>query len=921
MRELERLNAVALQAASGRPSAGLVVAESGLGKTRLLAELVRGLAMPCVQVHGYESARDIPLSTGAGLLRVLSAVPGPGAHLDALMLGAAGAGRTLETLRLFETAVRCLAGFGPLAVVVDDAQWADRETLALLHYLLAASAPAGLPLLVVCATRPSVRATAFASDLLRLLGPERCTELVLGPLDRDDGVDLAVSLDVGLGRDEAELLWRQAQGSPFWLEALTRHDGLEPTPARLMGTRLAGLDPDAGQLFALLVVAAQPMALHDVGQLLGWGDDRLRRAGLRLNDRALVVHDAGTVRIAHDLIREAASERIPVAEQSRLHQRLASWCEADEDIRQLCRALEHRRAAGLEGLDLALRILRSPQRRLLGGEGLATLAVVADTATGPDSAAVQREVAALASELGHWAAALQWWTMLADQLPDPRERAQAALTAAAAAFRLGRAADVHTFAAQALQDSGGEMVVAIEADACDAEALLWLENLVAQAQPIVSRALAAAQQLVERAGSVAALSDRESGAYLRAVRCELDAAIRRADADTVAACAELIQTAARDPADALAAASDRVFSMLQFEGLPRAAEPRARRILDESWRLALPSLEVEATHWAGWIAHHMGRLDEAAELMERAVALATRVGPPRRFTVAQLQAVAHSIDASRGDWQGNVAAIRQAIAAESDRHFRLLIRLLHIGLVGRFAAPDPEELARLLRSMAEDADAAGCGRCLWESLLHAAEVQARIGDTVGATEALERWDATHPEPHGGPAVRRAYIAALLTMHADPAASIPLFEKAAAEASSVGYELMRLWIELDAALACARVDRARGVQALRDAAGKAGRMRAFSEQRLAIHELRALGVRTWRRGPDTRTLTARELEIARLVIAGNSNPEIAGMLFLSRKTVERHVSNVLAKCGARNRTELAHRLRSSTEPSLDAGVPR
>lgn len=916
--ELARLHDLAAKAAAGRTSAGIIVAEPGLGKTRLLVELSRGLRFPTMDLRGYELAREVPLGAAAGLFRALSTVSAAGERLDSLLLGAGVRDRGLGRLRLFEAAFRCLTEFGPLALCVDDVQWVDAETLSLLHYVLAAAQTAELKLLVLCAGRPSPQASALAADLARLLEPEGFAEVTLGPLDRQAGIDLARSLAPGLGPHEAERLWSLARGSPFWIEALAGQDRAEATPSQLVRARLGGLDADASLLFALLVTVAEPLSLSDVKQMLGWPEGRLGRAATILVNRALVVQEVGTVRVAHDLIREAARVDLPDAERRRLHTLLASWLEdnAGDDVRQLFRVLEHRQASGAPVVEIAQRIAQSPQRRIVGPDGLSALGAVADSAAG--ITALEVDVATLASELGEWAVALERWAVLSDRLPGAEARAQAAIAAAGAAFRLRRADDVHRLAARARDNAGADPVLGIEADALDAQALLWLDNEVAKAQPVVDRAVAAAERLVERAGARDALDDDSCDAYVRAVRGKLDAAIRRADADTVGRCAELIQTTARDPAEALAAASDGVFSLLQFEGLPRAAEPRARRLLEEAQRRVLPSVEVEATHWVGWIAHHLGRLDEAVDMMHRATALAARVGPPRRFTIAQLRAVTCSIEASRGDWSHNVAEIERAVAAEPDQHFRLVIRLLHIWLIGRFAAPSPAQLAPVLRAMSDDAERAGCGRCLWESVLHAAEAQARIGDIAGAQAALEQWDAAHPTPYGGPGARRAYVGALLEMHRNPQASLPLFAQAAADASAVGYELVRLWIELDAAVAAARVDRSRGVGQLRQVAHQAGDIGAFSEQQLAIHELRALGVRTWRRGGDSAPLTARELEIAELVAAGQSNPEIATALFLSRKTVERHVSNILTKCGARNRTELAKRLDSLNETARDEG---
>jgi DNA-binding CsgD family transcriptional regulator len=79
------------------------------------------------------------------------------------------------------------------------------------------------------------------------------------------------------------------------------------------------------------------------------------------------------------------------------------------------------------------------------------------------------------------------------------------------------------------------------------------------------------------------------------------------------------------------------------------------------------------------------------------------------------------------------------------------------------------------------------------------------------------------------------------------------------------------------------------------------------------------------------LTGRELEVVRLVAVGRTNREIATELFLSPRTVDMHVRNLLRKLDCRSRVEAAHRAgeldlltRASpgwrTEPADIAGSP-
>jgi len=98
--------------------------------------------------------------------------------------------------------------------------------------------------------------------------------------------------------------------------------------------------------------------------------------------------------------------------------------------------------------------------------------------------------------------------------------------------------------------------------------------------------------------------------------------------------------------------------------------------------------------------------------------------------------------------------------------------------------------------------------------------------------------------------------------------------------------------------------------LRAALAELERLGARPLAALVARRLRELGVRAVARGPRPATranpanLTARELEVLRLLVAGRSNRQIAEQLFISNKTASVHVTNLLSKLDVHSRLEAA-----------------
>lgn len=186
------------------------------------------------------------------------------------------------------------------------------------------------------------------------------------------------------------------------------------------------------------------------------------------------------------------------------------------------------------------------------------------------------------------------------------------------------------------------------------------------------------------------------------------------------------------------------------------------------------------------------------------------------------------------------------------------------------------------------------------------DVHLAAGQPVDAARAADRLSAIAARHRGPYLTASAALAqgsvALADGRADDSRACLHDALAGFAGADLPMELARTQLALASVLATDRPEVA--LAEARAALAGFERLRAARHVDAAAALLRSLGVRASTAMRVDGRLTAREAEVLDLLGHGLSNPQIADRLFISRKTVEHHVANVLAKLGLRSRAEAA-----------------
>jgi DNA-binding CsgD family transcriptional regulator len=932
-RELEKLAAFFSAAGDGEGALLLLAGEAGVGKTRLAEAAIAAGKLVCLRGFAAERGSS-PYAPITAVLRDylrrepdgLSGSEPLVAHLGALLpeLGPAPSGTDRETLvEAVRAALETIAAQQATVVFIDDLHWADAATLELLPSL--AEAIEEWPLLVLGAYRSEEIPRDHPLRRLRtdLRRAGRLVEIVVEPLDAAATTGLAAQiLDGEPGPTLGAALYDRTQGVPFFVEELAAAlragsrlvpgpDGLEledgssvPIPETLRDALRIRADGLTAEGRAALEAASVIGFDVELDLLAALGCD----AGLsEVLDRGLLNEvEPGSAAFRHDLVREALYADTHWPKRRSLHRELGRLLEARGAPPDL--AADHWLAAGEP--ERARPLLIEAARRSCEVHAYRDAASAARTVLkvwpeGEDEtgrAAVLEELgrcAQLCGEFSEAGRALEEVAADLDGTADPKRLANVKRRLAAVYELEGvprKAAAARLEAADAFESAGvhaeaaGELLLAAEA--------VWNDDLAAT-ERLIDRALQAARRakrsdlesrclssqgfLAGRAGR------RDEGVAL--MRAALSLALDGNHVEPAVTAYWALGATANDWADYPAAesffdeaivycrANDRsedehfcigcLIVVLGHSGDWTRAERLARDLLE------LPSIpggsRVHALLTVGLIAAARGATKRARRLVDRSLALSNEIGleGSAQESAFGLALVDELEGTESPRWQELVTMPVESLSSSRARCLRM---------AATFAARRGD--TKLVYQCADSTAS-------WASRFPSADCLAALAHVLGEVALVEGEPTAASEQFGQALERLAEIEAP-------------FERALTQARAgtalIGAGERELGVErLTGAYRTFRKLGARPF-ANRTAADLEGAGEQVDKRlgRRAARELEHGG------------LTRRELEILRLVAVGRTNREIAHQLFLSRRTVDMHVRNMLAKLGCRSRTEATTR---------------
>jgi len=915
---LDRIEQTVRAAVAGRPRILLVEGDAGIGKTSVLAEaggLSRSLGCTVLsarggvleQTHGYGIVRQLLEGQSQGLVGA-AALAAPALGLDSHVDGDA-----LGTMHGLYWLITALADERPAVLLVDDAQWADPESLQWLAFL--ASRIEGLSLAIIVATRLGEPDGPYA--LLDLLATQPVAETVrLLPLTATATAAL-MSRTFGAPVDAAlaGACHEQTGGNPWLIDALSREliaEGHSAGPgavaplyalvpdavARVTRLRLERQSADAVALARALSILGSSGRLHDAAQLAELSDPVAAAAMDELISARLLEADREP-RFVHPLVRDVIYDDLPSARRAADHKRAARLLDSyGVPAERIAAHLVASAPAGDPWVVERLRSAAAAERSR--GAAAAAASLLARAAEEPPPA---NERAAVLCELGSvriLAADLTASEPLREALAAPADASEHAR----AALLLGRllvfagdgrgAVDVLTPAVEATPDGDARLMLETTLVAA-AHADLTLRDVAADRTP----RLRASARRGTRAGRVA----EGVLAYDAAIRGE-SAADTIDLARSALAGGRLVDSAIEDVESYVVP-----MSMLAISDALDEAEAAysdvAERLRERGHVLAFATVCAMRS----WTSYLRGDL-AGAELHARD-ALALIAGPvammaPAGFARGHLAATL--LQRGQMDEAAELLGDPERLVTSSltwDRNNLYVVGLLALA-DGRL-----EDASRWLLRCGELHEQHGILNPAFSQWRSAAAIAlARLGERERAEDLAAR-ELTLARRFGaarsiGVALRTAGIVA---GGADGVARLEESVATLRESPAV-LERGESLVSLGAALRRGG-QRADARPVLTEGLEIAARCGAVPLAETAREELIAAGSRprsVLRQGADA--LTPSERRVAHMAAEGLSNPEIAQRLFITRATVESHLHSAYRKLGIRSREELAGALEGS-----------